>query len=330
MTQSEGKKQVMAYLKTRSAGAKAKKKKYNFFTDIRRNPASYLLALPALAYTFIFSYMSYPYLIIAFQKFDYRKGIFGSNFVGFQNFELFVKSNDALTVIFNTVWLNLLYIIFGTAVSVALAIILNELASKMFVRISQSVMLLPNYLSWVIVSYILYSLFSRDYGLIDRVLQWMRLPAVDWYSTPSYWPAIITVMRIWKGSGMNAVIFLAAIVGIDSSYYEAASLDGASRWQQCKYITLPLMMPTVVILTLLSIGRIMFGDFGMIYALVGDNGVLYPTTDIIDTYIFRALRLTGNPSQATAIGLFQSAIGFVMVYGSNRFAKKHFEGGAIF
>ena len=307
-----------------------RKKRYTLLTDMARNPASYLLAFPAILYTFLFSYMTYPYLIIAFQKFNYKKGIFNSDFVGFENFKLFVGSNDVYRVIFNTVWLNLLFIVFGTAVSIAIAVLLNEISSKWFVKISQSVMLLPNYLSWVIVSYILYSLFSTDYGLIDKALRGAGIAPVNWYSSASYWPSIITVTRILKGSGMNAVIFLAAITGIDATFYEAASLDGASRWQQCRYITLPLMMPTVVILTLLSIGRIMFGDFGMIYALIGDNGVLYPTTDIIDTYIFRALRLTGNPSQATAIGLFQSVIGFVMVFGTNWITRRYYSEGAIF
>ena len=307
-----------------------KKKKYGLLVDIKKNPASYLLALPALVYVIVFSYMTYPYMIIAFQKFNFRTGIFGSEFVGFQNFEFFFKSSDALRVISNTLFLNILSIFFGTLAALTLALLLNELRSKWYLRVSQSMMLLPHYLSWVIVSYVLYSLFSTDYGVFDQILRALGKQPINWYSEAGTWPAILTLMRVWKSMGMNAVIYLAAITGIDASQYEAAAIDGANRWQQCKYITIPLIMPTVIILTLLSIGKIMYGDFGMIYALVGDNGVLYPTTDIIDTYIYRVFRLTGNPSQAMAVGLFQSVIGFFMVFGSNRLAKKFFPEGAIY
>lgn len=308
----------------------AAKRKYSFFKDIIKNPAAYALALPAIIYTFVFGYMTYPYMVIAFQEFNYRNSLFKNKFVGLRNFEFFFKSHDAFVVTWNTIKLNVLFIIFGTLISVVLAIVLNEIKSKWFLKTSQSMMLLPNYISWVVVSYMLYSLFSMDYGLVNHVLKALGMNAVNWYTKPGVWPAILTVMRVWKGSGINAIIFLAAIDGIDGSIYESAELDGATKWQQCKYITLPLIMPTVCTLTLLSIGRIMFGDFGMIYALVGDNGTLYPTTDIIDTYVFRALRQTGDPALSMAIGLFQSVIGFIMVFGANWLTKKYFEEGALY
>lgn len=156
------------------------------------------------------------------------------------------------------------------------------------------------------------------------------MKAVNWYTDPNVWPGILVVMKIWKGAGMSAIIFLASITGIDSSLYEAAAIDGAGRFQMMKRITLPLIMPTIVIMTLLSLGKIMYGDFGMIYALVGDNGTLYKTTDIIDTYIFRSMRQIGDMSQSTAIGLFQSGIGFIMVYGSNWLARKFYPDGALY
>jgi putative aldouronate transport system permease protein len=304
--------------------------KKGFIGDIAAHPYRYALLLPAALYTFIYSYCSYPYIIIAFKKFNFRLGVFGSPFNGLQNFEFFFKSTAAATVIGNTLYLNFLFLIFTTVFSVALAIMLSEALNKSFKRVSQSFMLFPHYLSWVVVGYMIYGFFSMEYGIINKFIEFFGGKPVNWYAEAGAWPAILVIMRIWKGSGMSAVIYLAAITGFDSGIYEAAEIDGASRLQQITRITVPLLMPTVCILTLLSIGKIMYGDFGMIYAIVGDNGVLYPTTDIIDTYIFRALRLTGNPSQAMAISLFQSLIGFGMVFGSNKLASKLFPDGTLY
>lgn len=307
-----------------------KRKKEGILKDIGRNPVSYLLALPAMIYTFIFGYFTYPYMLIAFQRFNYRKGLFSSEWIGLKNFEFFFKSNYAFTVTWNTIKLNTLFIFFGTIVAVTLALALNELRNRYFLKVSQTMMLFPNYLSWVIVSYMLYGLFSMEYGLINNILRQLGTEAVNWYAKPEAWPWILVIMRVWKGSGMSAVVYLASITGIDETLYEAARIDGANRWQQCIKITIPLLAPTIAILTLLSIGRVMYGDFGMIYALVNDNGVLYPTTDVIDTYIFRALRQIGDPAEAMAIGLFQSAIGFIMVFGSNWLTRKFFKEGALY
>ncbi|MDL2232202.1 ABC transporter permease subunit [Ruminococcaceae bacterium OttesenSCG-928-L11] len=306
------------------------KAKRGFVWHIRRHPYRYLLLLPAITYTFLFGYCTYPYIIIAFQKFNYRSGIFNSEFVGLKNFEFFFKSNAAATVIGNTLKLNLLFILFTTVASVTVAILLNEVRSRLFMRVNQSLMLFPHYISWVVVGYMLYGFFSTEYGVVNQILKMAGMDSVNWYSTASAWPSILVIMKVWKGTGMDAVIYLASITGIDATLYEAAEIDGANRWQQIRSITIPLLMPTVCILTLLSIGKIMFGDFGMFYAIIGDNGVLYPTTDIIDTYVFRALRQTGNPSQAMAVGLFQSLIGFIMVFGSNKLVNRFFPDGALY
>jgi len=300
------------------------------FSDIRRNGTSYLLVLPAMVYTFIFGYMTYPYMIIAFQRFNYTKGIFNSEWVGLQNFEFFFRSYKALTVTFNTIFLNLLFIVFGTLTALIISLLLNELRKKLFVKISQSVMLFPHFISWIVVSYVLYAFFSMDMGIINQMLNKLGFASVNWYTVPEVWPGILTAMHVWKGAGMSAVIYLATITGIDETLYEAAEIDGANRWQMCMRITLPLMMPTVIILTLLSIGKIMYGDFGMIYALVGDNGTLYSTTDIIDTYVFRSLRQIGDPSEAMAVGLFQSVVGFILVFGTNAITRKFFRDGALY
>ncbi|MDR0525233.1 MAG: ABC transporter permease subunit [Spirochaetaceae bacterium] len=305
-------------------------KRKGFITDIITHPYRYLLLLPATLYTFIYGYCSYPYIVIAFKKFNYRQGVFGSPFNGLQNFAFFFKSSAAANVIGNTVYLNLLFLIFTTICSVALAILLNEIVNRPFKRIAQSFMLFPHYLSWVVIGYMIYGFFSMEYGVINKVLIFFGGKPVNWYAEPEVWPGLLVIMRIWKGAGMSAVIYLASITGIDSSIYEAAEIDGASRMQQIGRLTIPLLTPTVCILTLLSIGRIMYGDFGMMYAIIGDNGVLYSSTDIIDTYIFRALRQTGNPSQAMAISLFQSLIGFGMVFGSNKAAQKLFPEGSLY
>jgi len=306
------------------------RKGYGFIKDIRRNPFSYLLLLPAVIYVFVFGYSTYPYMIISFQDFNYAKGVFGSDFIGFKNLDFFLRSTNARTVVFNTLYLNMLFLVTSTIMSLLLAIMLNELRVRWFVRSSQTFMLFPYYLSWVVISYMLMAMFSGKNGLLNQILQAVGLKPIQWYTQPGLWPGILSAMRIWKGAGMNAVIYLAAITGIDESIYESAVIDGASRAKRIAYITIPLIMPTVSIMTLLSIGRIMYGDFGMIYALIGDNGVLYPTTDIIDTYVFRVLRQTGNPSQAMAIGLFQSVIGFGMVFGSNALVRRFFGDGALF
>ncbi|WP_405108646.1 ABC transporter permease subunit [Paenibacillus sp. FSL K6-1217] len=303
---------------------------WSLLSDIRRNGTSYLLVLPAMAYTFIFGYMTYPYMVIAFQRFNYTKGIFHSEWVGLKNFEFFFKSNKALTVTFNTIYLNLLFIIFGTLMALAISLVLNELRKKLFVKISQSLMLFPNFISWIVISYVLYALFSMDMGIVNQLLNQLGMSSVNWYTEAQSWPAILTIMHVWKGAGMSAIIYLATITGIDETLYEAAEIDGANRWQMCLRITLPLMMPTVIILTMLSVGKIMYGDFGMIYALIGDNGTLYSTTDIIDTYVFRSLRQIGDPSEAMAVGLFQSVIGFILVFGTNAITRKFFKDGALY
>ena len=226
--------------------------------------------------------------------------------------------------------MNCLFIFFITVFSITLSILLNEIRNKWFVKITQSTFLFPHFISWVVASYIIYTLFSYNYGIVNKILGFFSIESHSWYMTPKPWTSILVGMKVWHETGMSVVIYLAAITGIDGSMYEAATIDGANRWHQIRFITIPLLMPTVAILTLLSIGKIMYGDFAMIYAIIGDNGMLYPTADVIDTYVFRALRLSGDPSQAMAVGLFQAAVGFVLVYVTNRIVKKSFSEGALY
>lgn len=306
------------------------KKGGGLIRDIRKNPFSYLLILPATIYVFLFGYCTLPYLVIAFQKFNYKQGIFHSEFVGLKNFEFFFKSPKFLEVTFNTVFLNFMFIGFVIIFALIFSLMLNEARGKIFRKVTQSTLLLPNFMSWVVVSYIVYALFASDYGIVNVFLKSIGASPVSWYSSPGPWRVILVLIKVWKDTGMQVVIYLAAITGIDTSLSEAAKVDGASRLQTIRHIIFPLMIPTVSILALLSIGKIFYGDFGMIYGIIGDNGVLYPTTDVIDTYVFRAMRKTGDPSQAMAVGLYQSLMGFLFVFGSNWIASKKTDGGALF
>lgn len=306
------------------------KKRYTILTDIRRNPLSYLMLIPAAAYTVLFGYMTIPYMFSAFQNYNYRDGLLGSEFVGMKNFEFFFKSNAAPRVIGNTIYLNVMFILFTLVVSVTIAILLNELRREKLKKFMQSTYLFPYFLSWIVINYVVYTLTSSKYGIINQVLALFGAKPINFYTSGAYWPAILVIAKVWKDMGMNIVIYLAVITGFDPQIYEAAMIDGAGRFRACISITLRLLMPTVCMLTIMSVGKIFYGDFGMIYALVGDNGMLQKTTDVIDTYVFRTLRQTGNPSQSMAISLFQSVLGFLTVCGTNWLARRYFSEGALF
>ncbi|WP_309118267.1 ABC transporter permease subunit [Paenibacillus sp.] len=299
-----------------------RRRKPSLWQELRGNRWGYALVLPAAAYTFLFGYVTLPYMIIAFQKYHYRRGLLGSEWVGLANFKFFFLSNQAWQVTFNTIRLNFLFIVCGTLAALALALLFNELKSRLFARVTQSTILFPHFLSWVVVSYMLYSLFATDFGIVNNVLASIGWEKVNWYASPQYWVQILVATNVWKDIGISLVIYLAAIAGIDGTLFEAARIDGANRWKQIRYITLPLLMPTVSILSLLALGRIMYGSFDMIYAIVKDNGMLFSTVDVIDTYMFRALRTIGNPSQAMAIGLYQSIVGFALVFGANFIVRR--------
>lgn len=298
--------------------------------QFKRSIPLYLLALPAIIFTFCFSYMTLPYILIAFQKYNVRKGLFGSTWVGLKNFQTFFRSSRWIVVTLNTLEINFFSIVLGAVFAVLMAIMLSEVRFKRFVKVNQSMYLFPNFLSWIVVSYMVYAFFSSEYGLVNQMLTTLEKAPVNWYLTPGPWTAILVLLRIWKGAGMQIVIFLAAITGMDAEIYEAALVDGASRFQQALRITLPLLLPTVTITTLLSLGKIFYGDFGMIYSIIKDNSMLFDTADVIDTYVFRLLRKTGDPAQSMAIGLYQSLMGFLLVYFSNMIVRKKFDNGALF
>jgi len=310
--------------------ASNRNRRTGFLKELRSNAWGYALVLPAAVYTFLFGYLTLPYMIIAFQRYHYRLGLLGSEWVGFANFKFFFLSNQAWQVTFNTIRLNFLFIVFGTLAALALALLFNELKSRLFARVTQSTILFPHFLSWVVVSYMLYSLFATDFGIVNNALAAFGIEKVNWYASPQYWVQILVGTNVWKDIGISLVIYLAAIAGIDGTLYEAARIDGANRWKQIRYITLPLLLPTVSILSLLALGRVMYSSFDMIYAIVKDNGMLFATVDVIDTYMFRALRTIGNPSQAMAIGLYQSIVGFLLVFGANYAVRKFNKDHSLF
>ena len=289
--------------------------------DIIKNKYLYLLGLPGFTFLLVFGYVPMFGHLLAFQNFRLSKGIFGSDFVGFKNFEFFFGSNDWWVVTLNTLFLNSLFLVFGMVMAIALAIAINEITHKGLRRILQSAVFFPYFISWLVVSLLVLATLSSD-GLMNQALAFFGLPTVSWFTKAEYWPAILTVIYVWKFAGYHSIIYLAAIVGISPEYYESARMDGASRWRQMTSITLPLITPVIIILTMMGIGRIFFGDFGMIYGIIGDNPMLYQTTDVIDTYTFRSLRQLGNFSMSSAIVLYQSLLGLILVVFSNSIVKK--------
>jgi putative aldouronate transport system permease protein len=301
-----------------------------FFHEIRRNKFLYALALPGILWFFIFAYLPMGGIVIAFQDYKAMKGITGSEWVGLKNFEFFFRSDDWIKIVYNTVFLNVLFIVFGTLASVAIAIMVTELGGKWFKKITQSVMIFPHFLSWTVVAMFMTAFVATDGGFLNQFIGAFGMEPIQYLSSPQYWPMILVLLKIWHGAGFGAIVYMATISGINPEIYESASMDGASRWQKILYITLPLLKPTVILLTILAVGGIFNGDFGLIYAIIGRNPMLYPTTDVIDTYVFRALMDMGDMSMSAAIGFLQSFIGFILVLAVNYIAKKTAPESAIF
>ncbi|MFP4974449.1 ABC transporter permease [Paenibacillus sp. CN-4] len=290
--------------------------------DLVKNRGLYSMAIPGIVFLVVFSYIPLSGHLLSFKEFQISKGIWGSDWVGLDNFRFFFSNRDWIQVTVNTIYLNGLFIIFEMGFALLIALFLNEIRLKWFKRTIQSVVFLPYFISWVVVGYMAFILFNNTDGLLNRVLSMSGLLAVDWYQTPWVWPIILTLTRIWKSAGYYSIILLAAIAGFSADYYESARLDGATRLQQMKYITLPLLKPQIIILVLLGVGRIFYGDFGMIYGIIGDNGILFPTTDVIDTYSYRALRQLGNFSMSSAVVFYQSVMGLIAVVSFNALVRK--------
>lgn len=300
-----------------------------------RNKILLLMVLPGAVWFILFCYLPMPGAIIAFQKYTFSTegfldSILTSEWVGFKNFEYLFKTEDAYIIVRNTLLYNSAFIILGTTLSVFVAIMINEIASKKMAKIYQTGMFLPHFLSWVIVSYFVFSFLSVDKGVLNQILKWFGAEPVFWYSEPKYWPYILIFVNLWKGVGYGSVVYLAAIVGIDKTYFEAAMIDGASKWQQIRKITIPLIKPIIVIMLILAVGGIFRADFGLFYQVPRDTGALYPVTNVIDTFVYRGLKVTGDISMSTAAGLYQAVVGFVLVLLTNYIVRKINEEQALF
>lgn len=275
-----------------------------------------LLAAPGIVWFAIFAYGPMVGLVVAFKEFNIRQGIFGSPWNGFANFRYFLSSGDALTIVTNTLVLNALFLSASLLAGLLLALMLNEIRGQFYRRFMQSAIFFPYFVSPIVISLMLQAILAGvggRGGIVNDMLNVFDLPQIAWYTTPGAWPWILTLVKVWQLGGYTSVIFLAAITSISEEVYEAAAIDGASRARMALSITTPLLLPTMGILVVLGVGRIFFGDFATIYAIVQDNGILFPTTDVIDTYVFRSLRTIGNFGTTAAIGLFQSVVGFIFV-----------------
>lgn len=306
-----------------------------FFKDINKNKAMLVMVLPATLWFIFFSYLPMAGMVIAFKEYRYSRdgflaSILESKWVGLQNFKFLFSTNDAYIITRNTVIYNIFFIVLGLVIAVAMAIMLAEITNKKLAKVYQTGMFLPYFLSWVIVGYFVFSFLSMDRGVVNQIAGWFGIDPVNWYSDPTYWPVIIVVVFLWKSVGYNSVIYLAAIMGIDKSLYEAAMIDGANKWQQIRNITIPMLTPLITILTLLAIGKIFYADFGLFYQVPRDSGTLYNVTNVIDTYVYRGLKSTGEIGMSTAAGLYQSLIGFVLVITSNGIVRKFNKDNALF
>ncbi len=298
---------------------------------MKRYMPLYMMMVPGILYLLINNYIPMAGLRIAFLQYSYSKGLNGSKFVGFKNFEFLFKTKDAFVITRNTLCYNIVFIILGTLLALIVAILLNEVTSALMKKIYQTVILIPFLISMVIVSYLVYAFLSTDTGFVNNsILKPLGAEPVSWYSSPQYWPVILVIVHLWKGFGYTSIIYYATLLGIDRGYFEAAAIDGASKWHQIKYITLPCLKPTIITLTLMSIGRIFYSDFGLFYQVPMNSGLLIDATNTIDTYVYRSLINLNNVSMASAAGFYQSVVGFILVLTANMVIRKVSAENALF
>jgi len=301
---------------------KKSKSKMTFIQKVIKYRVLILMCLPAIIFFFAFSYMPLPGVYVAFVKYNYAGGIFGSKFVGLNNFEFLYTSGKLFTLTRNTILYNLAFIVIGNLLALFVAILLNELRSKWFKKVSQTMMFLPYFISQVLVGVLIYNILNYDSGFVNTVLTSLGMERWEPYSKASVWPTLLVIIYLWQQTGYNSVVYFAAIMGIDTEMIEASKVDGANAFQKIRYIILPSLRQTVVILFLFALGGIVKGNFGLFYNVIGTNSLLYSTTDIIETFVYRATMSDFNFSTASAIGLYQSVIGFVIVMTVNFIVKK--------
>ncbi len=289
------------------------------------------MALPGIAYLIINNYIPMGGMFIAFKNIDYGKGIFGSDWCGFKNFKFLFRSSDAFIIVRNTLLYNLAFIILGCIMGIIVGLFLNEVRSKVMKKTYQTIILLPQLISIIIVAYIVYAFFSNEAGFINnRILETFGAEKVNFYNTPFYWPFILIFVQIWKTIGYDSIIFFSSIISVDRNLYEAATIDGANRFAQIRYITLPLIKPIAITLVLMKVGRIFYSDFGLFYQVPMNSGALYSVTNTIDTYVYRALMNFNDIGMSSAAGVFQSIVGFVVILAVNGIVRKTDRENALF
>ena len=307
-----------------------RRKKGNLLLDLKQNRVLYFMFVPIAVYYIIFSYIPMGGIVMAFQSYTVKGGLFSSPWVGFDNFDYFFSSGKAWLVTRNTVFYNVIFLAAYTIFSLTAAIFLSEIQKKWFKKLSQTLMFLPYFISWVTVSAFVYNFLNYEYGIVNKLLEHFNMAALDIYSGTSYWYFLLPFLYVWKWVGYGSVLYLAAIVGIDQEIYEAATIDGASRFQKITRITLPLLKPTMIILILLGLGRIMRGEFDMFYQLIGNNGRLMDATDIIDTLAFRSLMGTADFGMASSVGVYQSVLTLIIILTANWLVRRYDKDQALF
>lgn len=288
--------------------------------------------LPGVLYFIVNNYLPMAGIVIAFKKINYRKGIFRSPWNGFDNFQFLFQSGSVVTMIRNTVLYNLVFITLGTMLAITVAILMNEIRSRIANRVYQTVILLPYLMSWVVVSYLVYAFLAGENGYVNNTI----IPAlggtakINFYQEKIFWPFILFFVNQWKGLGFNMIIYLAAVIGISPDYYEAARIDGATKWQQITRITIPQLLPTIITLFILNVGRMFYSDFGLFYQIPKNSGPLYDVTMTIDTFVYNALMNQNNIGMSSAAGFIQSIVGFILVMSANGLIRKVSRENAMF
>ena len=290
--------------------------------QVRKLLPFYLMALPGIIYLIINNYMPLVGLQVAFKRFNYGKGLWGSDWNGLQNFEFLFSSNSAERIIRNTLLYNIAFILLGIVVGVAVAVLLNEVRQKWALKTYQTGILLPYLMSMVIISYLAYVFLSTNTGVVNGLIRRLGGENINWYNSPQYWPGLLIFINLWKNLGFNMILYYSSIVGFSQDYYEAAELDGATKWQQITRITLPLLRPTIITLLILQLGQIFRSDFGLFYQVPMNQGALFEVTDTIDTFVYRALLKTPNIGMSSAAGFIQSVVGFVFILAANGVIRK--------
>lgn len=314
---------------------KKTKKKRSFLEKLNKNKAYLFMAIPGAAWLVVFFYIPVFGNVVAFKDFRYSEGGFlaslkESPWVGFDNFKFLFSSDNAYLITRNTILYNVGFILIGLVFAIFFAVVLSELRSKKMIKIYQTTMLFPYFLSWVIIGYFVYAFLSPEKGLINNIIMAMGGESINWYNEPKFWPVILLIIGVWKGVGYNSIIYFASIMGIDPSYYEAAMVDGATKWQQIKNVTLPQLIPLISILSILAVGNIFKADFGLFYNIPRNSGALYEVTSVLDTYIYNGLANTGDVGMASAAGLYQSVVGCILLVTTNLIVRRFDDESALF